>query len=61
MAEVIPFPKPEPELRAATCGCGGQTFILVVAQGETPDFVYCTSCQHRQSRIIWDWAPDQAS
>lgn len=60
-AKVLQFPKPKPDIKAATCGCGGQTFILVCDDKESPDFVYCTSCQHRQSRVTWGWSPDSAS
>lgn len=51
--KVLPFPKPA--IRVATCGCGGQTFILVCDDQEAPDFLYCTLCQHRQSRLRWGW------
>jgi hypothetical protein len=56
MGEIVPFPQAPPEALAATCGCGGQAFILVTTpDGETPDFVYCTECQRRQTRLKWDW------
>lgn len=57
MGTVIHLPKPKAEERAATCGCGGQTFILVVGPHDQPDFVYCTECQLRQTLIAWAWVP----
>lgn len=54
MGDVVTL-KPRGDIKAATCGCGGQTFILVTDAGEQPDFVYCTECQRRQALISWAW------
>lgn len=60
--KVLQFPKPKPDIKAATCGCDGQTFILVCDANKQPDFVYCTTCQRRQLLIRWAWvSPDSAS
>jgi len=56
MSNVLQFPARKPDIKAATCGCGGQTFILVCDEHEVPEFVYCESCEHRQSAVIWQWA-----
>lgn len=65
MGEVLHLPlgrayraRREPEPRAATCGCGGQTFILVCDAQDQPDCVVCTECQHRMSLIRWSWTDD---
>jgi hypothetical protein len=56
MSKVLQFPAPELPLKAATCGCGGQTFTLVCnGNTEEPDFVYCESCQRRMSKVMWVW------
>lgn len=55
MGDVIALPKPVPEVKAVTCGCGGQWFILVVDADEKPDFCYCTDCQRRMSTVTWRW------
>jgi hypothetical protein len=55
MGEVVQMPKKPPDVRAVTCGCGGQTFILVTGEADTPDFVYCADCQYKLGTIQWSW------
>ena len=57
MGDVVELPRPPPEVKAVTCGCGGQRFVLVVDANEKPDFCYCTDCQHRMSSVTWRWIP----
>lgn len=57
MGQVVEFPKPKPEVKAVTCGCGGQMFILVVDADEKPDFLYCVDCQHRMADVAWRRVP----
>jgi len=57
LTNVVQFPVPKPDIKAATCGCGGQTFILVCDEHEVPEFVYCQNCQQRQTKITWQWSP----
>lgn len=63
MGEVVNLPRNQPDIRAATCGCDGQTFILVVDAAGQPDFVYCVQCQRRMASVRWQWieAPKSAA
>jgi len=54
---VVELPRRAAEVRAVTCGCGGQTFILVTDAKDEPDFVYCVECRHKISRVMWSWVP----
>lgn len=58
MGELLKFPGPKKDIKAATCGCGGQQFILVCDANQAPEFVYCVNCQHRQARVKWEWTED---
>lgn len=55
MGNIVKFPKPPHQEKAATCGCGGQTFILICDDNEQPEFAYCVECQHIASKIKWGW------
>lgn len=55
MGDVVHLPRPKLDVKAVTCGCDGQTFILVVDADKQPDFIYCVECQHRMSTVMWRW------
>lgn len=55
MGDVVALPRPKPDVKAVTCGCDGQEFILVVDADDKPDFLYCVGCKHRMATVMWNW------
>ena len=62
MSNVIRLPLRTTKERAATCGCGGQTFLLVAGADDQPDIVVCGSCASRVATLAWQWVtPPEAA